>query len=922
MRLTLAFLAHELRTQRRSLRYRVATGAYLFLGCLPAALVHVRRSGSFFIGPASYAWETFAVLPLLTALFAALVALDGIHREKEDGAWSTLSVAGMSNAGYVLRRWLALQTVILPWTAVPPFVAAAVAAADRGAALLDPLVFAGPWLLHVLPLALAVSTLSFALGTIGGGAVNAVLLQLGIGSLLQLALGRALFRFGYRLGSPFGWLDVDTFNSAADRIATVIKPPRDDYFPLFPTPASETGIDLRVLAEQHLAEGAFLLGLAALALGAAVLFLGRSRPDVRPWRIRPDHPLRTYLKLIARARQSSRPDPRPARADLLAAGLAALGLAAALGLLVHRLDEYAGLGRRRYAAETRGGAGTPTAILPGDWRIQGRTGATGAVDLQVAAELRNTGTVPCPRLSFQLNPELEIGQAVDASGRRLTLRRDWDHLEVTLSPPLPPGGRADLGFHLRGTPSWPAFSLESSLPQTQRSPFAASFRRFLGARFAHDLSDLSRSYQVPAVSRQQVDLDAADLIPLPRYQTWDLRAEQVPPESYFPNAGVELALGVPAGVFLADACGGTVRGGRLESRCRLPLADLAVVGGPHRPLPAGGTGSTVAVFPGHAGPGGPGEIHLGFLGRGAGLLQEAWPGLGDLRQAVFLEWAGREMFDRRANRWRWAWYYSDDTTRIRVRGNLVFLPEEELVRTRPLSPESLVAELVSARLARRRPLRPEDSFFFRQLFRQLALKRLGLGSPSGAVLGPLRPSMESVCRVPATEESYSIYWGLCFPSMVAALEERVGAESLRQIIDGFLAESGGGDATAQELLARIRERSEAPVERLIQDYFVDGRVPEPVLEEVHFQAAAGGGWRATGRVHNLGDGEALCRVVLSSDLGSSETVVSAGTGQSVSFELRTPHRPQAVLLDPDNQCHRLVRNGVPRDRVYFEGGRN
>ena len=238
MRLALAFLAHELRAQARSLRYRVAVGAFLFLGCLPAVLVHLRRSGTFFIGPASYAWETFAVLPLLTALFAALIALDGIHREKEEGAWSTLSIAGMSNAGYVLRRWLALQAVVLPWTAVPPLVAAAVAAADRGSAVPDPLVFAGPWLLHVLPLGLAVSTLSFALGTIGGGAINAVLLQFGIGNLLQFALGRALFRFGYRLEGPFGWLDIAAFNSAAQRISTVLRPPRYDYSPRFPVEAS------------------------------------------------------------------------------------------------------------------------------------------------------------------------------------------------------------------------------------------------------------------------------------------------------------------------------------------------------------------------------------------------------------------------------------------------------------------------------------------------------------------------------------------------------------------------------------------------------------------------------------------------------------------------------------------------------------
>ena len=48
--------------------------------------------------------------------------------------------------------------------------------------------------------------------------------------------------------------------------------------------------------------------------------------------------------------------------------------------------------------------------------------------------------------------------------------------------------------------------------------------------------------------------------------------------------------------------------------------------------------------------------------------------------------------------------------------------------------------------------------------------------------------------------------------------------------------------------------------------------------------------------------------------------MSAEPGKDGLFELRTTRRPQAVLLDPDKQCHRLVPNGAPGDRVFFQGG--
>ena len=80
-------------------------------------LIHLRRAEPrFVIGGATYAFEVASVLPLLTAVFAFLLSLDGITREQGEGAWTTVTLCEVSNAGYLLRRWLALQAVILPLT--------------------------------------------------------------------------------------------------------------------------------------------------------------------------------------------------------------------------------------------------------------------------------------------------------------------------------------------------------------------------------------------------------------------------------------------------------------------------------------------------------------------------------------------------------------------------------------------------------------------------------------------------------------------------------------------------------------------------------------------------------------------------------------------------------------------------------------
>jgi hypothetical protein len=105
---------------------------------------------------------------------------------------------------------------------------------------------------------------------------------------------------------------------------------------------------------------------------------------------------------------------------------------------------------------------------------------------------------------------------------------------------------------------------------------------------------------------------------------------------------------------------------------------------------------------------------------------------------------------------------------------------------------------------------------------------------------------------------------------------------------------------------------------MVQDFFVTGDLPELELDGVEF-LKAGDGWLVRGRMVNKGRGEAVCRVVLTTDMGPESVELRTGTGESAAFALATRHRPQGVFLDPSLECHRLLGRGLPRDRIYFEG---
>lgn len=923
MRLTAAFLAHELRIQRRSLRFRAFAVGYLILGCLPAAVIHLRREHiDYAVGGASYAVETLIPLPLLTALLAGLLALDGINRERRGGAWTTATLTGVSNAGYLVRRWLALLAVVLPLTAVPPLFAAGVALADTGGPLV-PAVFFGPWLLHVVPVAAALSALALGLGTIAGNAASTFVLVLLVFGVVPAVGNDVLDHFRLRFSPPLGWLDIQPAAFTARRLR-MGNDPKTPWGRIFPLTATESGFDLGTEAEQDLAEGLLLATAAAAALGIAVVFLRRTRPDVRPQRIRPDHPLRNFLVTFGRLREQYTPDPAPAPTDLAAVGLALLAAAGGVALLAGRAVHFEHRAEVRWQAETQA-AIAPMAqeLAPESWRIEGGLDGSGTLALRVSGSLRNTGRQPQGHLAFTLAPDLEL--EVSADRGRAAVRRSWDRLAIELDPPIEPGGRRELRFRLAGRPGETYFGQPTSNSGDDLS-FWAAYKRHREARFSHDRSDLSRWYEVPAVNGYRVALNAPCLTPVPRYTPWALDRGSVPAELYTPLAQVDLALAVPRDLLVADSCGGLSdpagtagKPGRLDSRCTLPVSDLAVMGGRQRLLPGTrGGGAAVAVFPAHRTSG---TLHLGFLQGGTRLLDEAWPGMGGLDRMVLLEWPDEQVHrrDRMSALYRWRDPFDDWVT---VTGNLVFLRESDLIGTQPLPPEPMVAEIIATRLARRRRLDPGQSLFFRQLLRRIVLQRLGLGSETGAVVGPLDRQFLPSIYEPALHPEHYNYWNLRFPSLVAALTRRAGAEPLRASLDELLAP--GGDhaqrpATFDEFAAILKRRAERPVDAMIRDFFLAGDLPELVLDGVAFQSSTGG-WRATGKVRNEGKGEAVCRLVLATDLGPVETEVRTGSGETVGFTLSSPHRPQGVFLDPDHECHRLIGPGAPRDRVYFQGG--
>ncbi len=911
MRLTLYFLAHEARTALRSARFRIAAGVYLALCSAPAVVVYlVRLQTATQLGAATYAAEVLTVLPPATALFALLASSDGILRERGQGMWIALTTSATGNAGYLLRRWLALAVIVVGLSLLPLGVACALAFAARAPAPEWTNVVA-PWALRVMPVAIAGSALGLGMCTIADGVLAG-----GVQGLLALllipgGLNLLLAAGGRHVDSAAAWIGGDRL---AERLQLYLNGRHYGARPAIV--ASEGGYDALAAAGQWLGAAAIALAIGLAALGVAASFLRRGQRDARPWRIAPTHPLRDFLRLLHRLRQRYSPDPVPDAADRLALVAAVAVLALAAAAFAWRDGRYRDLAAARYAAEVSGWpAPTPPAIVPVRCTLRGAIAAGGQVATRATLDVRNTGGVAVSRLAFLLNPALAVTR-LQADRGSATAERRWDRIQVVVAPPLADGDQRRLTFDVAGRPAQVHFNLPAP-----GLAFFARWRQMQADRIAHDLTDLSASYEVRAVSPRRIELAASDLAPVPRFSSLELaprgsQTAQVLREKLRREVDLDIDVAVPPRLFLADSCGHhSDAAGLLRGRCRTALDDLALRGARAATAATADPRSPVfALLPQHRALGPAYDESLRTLAAG---LPHAWPGAAPPALPVLLEWS--PPFDADALDGPASLEPSPlwgDGPQLEIHGALVLVPEGWVARSAPLPAEQVVAELVGATLLARREVVERQQFLFRELVRALVAQRLGIGPSTGAVLAVQR------WEVPLLQIALldARYWGWTtwqqrLAAVAADLTARVGDAAMVRGLDAFLARPGTG--TIEELLADLERAGGTSLAGLYRDYFVGTALPELTLAAVE-EHRRGAGWVVTGRITNRTSGQAVCPLLLNTDLGTIDTVVRVDGGGDTPFRLLTADRPQSLELDPQQSCHRL-RPKVPGGIAEYVG---
>jgi hypothetical protein len=876
VRLAVTLLAHEARIQLRSLRFRVVATLFLALTAVAPVLTFLRREAmSSRIGAATYPAETMVFLPPAVLIVAFLLSVDGLTRERHQGAWSTLSLAPFSNAGWVLGRFLALWTVTAVLGALPLGLGAALA--KIGGAPVEPWAFVLPWLLQVAPVAALGVAAGLACGAVGDGAVPGIALLL----LAITAGGSALAklgRWGFEHGLSDQWLGWRFLDYRAGRVLEAVagEVPRYWWEKGMPFPASEAPLDVPTDAAGHVPYLIPCLALGLLSLAVAPRLLRRSRRDLPPWKVGPDHPLRSFVALAARLRDRYAPDPRLGPRDRrLAIVLVAAGLLS-YGFLAQRASERREVGRDRWHAERTPPPVMSPSVVPGAWSVTGSLCGR-FLELEVEAEMENRGAEPASRLTFALNPGLEIEILGSESPEGVSFERDWDRVSVIPSRELAPGESRPLRFTLRGEPTTIHFSLGGRTFQQGFHHFAKKGGLALG---------LAPSRREPRVSPRWTELGPGNLYPLPRYTPWDLVAPQqswqggrvVPPEMVDPRVDLTIRIAVECpGLELVDSCGARVEQGKLESACSLPVGSYALVGG-RREWVEGR--QAFLVVPSHAGVV---EALRRDLSRAGERIAAAWP---------------------------------EGERAMEVRERLLILGEESFVAREPLPPDELASVVLGSWLSRRRSPVPEEAFLQRWLLETLAERRVSPRQASSAILPANRAGAGlyavdlSAVGYPAPQAERRL------AALLATLEGRLGPAVLRAGVEVFL--SGSGPGRLEELFEILGRESgqEAWTGTFYREYLRGKAVPQLALTDVTF-SQDGKGWTARGRVVNEGDGALTCPVTLTTEIAPVTTEVEIPSGGSASFVLSSPYRPQAVFLDPEESCLRY-RPLNARERVDFE----
>lgn len=894
MRLMGAFLSHELTTQFRSTRFRVLALAYAVIAAIPVVAIYLAsRTVGYLLGSGAYAQALRMLQPSLTALLATVLAVDAITRERDEGSFGVVALAPVSNSGYVFRRWLALLTVALPLTVVPTIFAASLAAhADRRMPDLAPL--AWDWLLHVAPPLVVMSALMLALGTITGRTILAILacafaMTFGLG-FLQDALAYA----HRHLEGPGAMIGFDPLSLA--RLVWTLR----GWWQLDPPTAAGYAIEDELDALWP--QAALLLGCTCVCLGVAPAFLRRTRPDVRPWRIRDDHPLRTMLRGINRMRENYTPDAGLQAVDRMVMLVAVIASIVCFTLLVRRDTRFIELARQRYAAEVAGEPREMSATLVARAiRIEGDAGRT--IRTRATFEFENGGTRAEHRLAFALHPGLEIERVATTCGHARVTRR-WERIGLDLDRPLAASATCTVTFDVGGSADAPVFNFSG------KGRFGERYRQWERGTTSIELSDLSRSSYQRAVTRRRMILGAADLAPVPRYTPWrvdesyvDVDTSSFVPENVAVPSDLRVSLRIPDGFTAIDSCGSTADK-QLTSRCALPLTEYGLAAARYTTMPLGR--ATLMHLPPHAGQA---RAHAPAIAEAITAAERAWPGLRLGGAPVFVEkpaeGEANVAFFRRAQ----------NAPMIYASGSMFFIPEEVFIQRKPFESQRVAAAIISSTLRDRRVLAPEERGFFLAFFNELARARTGTGDSRTAVIGGRgpRPSTEPLLTV--TSNPWGGHGMTRLRGVLVDLEYRAGAARVVEAVNEFLDRPGTG--TARELVDTIARRANIDLDGVYRDYFAGEALPKLTIEDAAF-VRDGRRWIVRGFARNLASGESIVPMVLRTQFGSVRQVVTVGANARVPFELVTEHEPRTLQLDPDRVVYRHAAVGTV-DSIDFKG---
>ena len=891
MRLLRLFVEYEAVTQLRSARFRGLAAVYVIAASTPAVATWVAAGrSSVAIGSAAYSTFVLSVQPVLTVLLAAALSADALARERDEGSFSVLSVAPISSAGYLLRRWMAVAALSIPLSFVPQVIAATLAGYTQHR-VPQLWTFVAGWLFHVLPPLLATSVLFMALGTITGRTVLSIIFAaLMITAGLDLLNSFAMI-FHRKFDGPDS-LIFRTMRSVQELVWTVrgywsSRVPSEAAFPT-----------MREMRE--LLPGAGIGTAVTVALlGWSAFYLRRTRRNLRPWRISETNPVRTLLRTVNRIREEYVPDAGPDLYDR-AAFLICLAVAAALvGYLVHLQSFFATRAAERYAAETSTAASTSATIVPQSVRIDAEVNRAGEVRSRSVLTLRNSGPAPQSHLSFFLNSGMAAGPVAVNSGRARA-NRVWERLDVDLDPPLLANQSRALTFDLAGLPGEIDFSLQYP------GNFRGRWERYVHAKSSIYMSDLSRSTIDAAATEVRMQLTTRDLAPVLRYTPWTLRpeGEGFIGEFIAPPATLEVRLRHPYSV-VVDSCGSLTSGAAFASRCTTGLPSYVIFGGPFTQTTLT-PGATLAYIPAHDALA---KTHGPSLASSIGLATQSWPGLTLPPHLVFVE----QPIDAQDR----YWYYENApllaVQQIAATGALFFVPEKIFTRLKAIDADIFAAAVVSSALRTKRAVIPEQAAFFNRFFATVAINRLG-GRRTTAVESPLGPPPETDPLI----QSSRYYRGQSrMTKVLSAIEYRVGADHFVEGINDFVA-AGPRSGTARELLESIGRRGGNDLSRAYKDYFEGTALPKLTLNDVAFRRV-GARWEVSGFVTNDGTGEAFVPLVLRTAQGSMWKTLQVDTAERVPFLFSTDSEPRSLQLDPDKVCFRHAAVGTV-DSLDYRGG--